>query len=102
MEKKDQIQKRIRDQIVDSDFKGIVLSSVRSGKTRILLNSLLYHWEDSNNYPSVLVCYPNIDVKTSWINECNKIGYEGDIIFCTFASLHKIADNKWDYVIFDE
>lgn len=101
---KSQVQRRIKDQILANQFRGIVLSSVRSGKTRILLEALQEDWGvERLHKPKVLVCYPNIDIKSSWETECALIGYFPDIGYCTFASLHKIEDSDtWDYIIIDE
>lgn len=103
METKDQIQRKLKDQILTNRFRGIVLSSVRSGKTRILLESIREHWgEDRLSMPTILVCYPNIDIRNSWEKECDLIGYHPDISYSTFASIHKVEDTVWDYVIVDE
>jgi len=100
MTKKDKIQKEIIKTIVNNNFRGIVLSSVRSGKTRILLKSII---EDSTLLdPSVLVLYPNIDIKNSWETECELINYTPNITYCTFMSIEKIKDEEFDYVIIDE
>lgn len=97
---KTEIQKGIIDTILDNNCRGIVLSSVRSGKTRILLQSIQKHSKGKDI--KVLLLYPNIDIKNSWENECDLIGYHPDITFCTFASISKIKQFGWDYVIFDE
>jgi superfamily II DNA or RNA helicase len=100
MKTKDQIQREIIDIIVESDFKGIVLSSVRSGKTRILITAIKDHCQKVN--PKVLVLYPNIDIKNSWINECALINCPMDITYSTFMSMEKVSEDEWDYVVFDE
>jgi len=100
MTKKDQVQRTIIDQIVTADFRGIVLSSVRSGKTRILLKSMMEHC--SKDRAKVLVLYPNIDVKTSWTDELKKIDFPYPINFCTFRSMEKILYDEWDYIVLDE
>jgi len=98
--KKDEVQSKIGNQIIEAGFRGIVLASVRTGKTRIILNSILKHTGDK--YPRILVLYPNIDVKTSWTDECEKLDYPFSLHFCTFRSMEKVKDEEWDYVIFDE
>lgn len=104
---KSEIQTEIINTVVENNCKGIILSSVRSGKTRILLTSIckqivkLY-----GNIPfkdkSILVLYPNIDIKNSWENECTILGLELNITYCTFASIEKIRDNKYDFICVDE
>ncbi len=100
MRTKNQIQKEIVDKILESDFKGIVLSSVRSGKTRILITAIKEHCKGI--MPKVLVLYPNIDIKNSWIEECAKIGCPMEITYSTFMSISKVMDGDWDYIVFDE
>ena len=70
---KNEIQRIIIDKIKNALFRGIVLASVRSGKTRILLTAIR---EMSNNdlNINILVSYPNVDIKKSFIDECHKIG----------------------------
>ena len=97
---KTEIQEKIINTIIQNNCRGIVLSSVRSGKTRILLKTIERYFKDKN--PKVLVLYPNIDIKLSWEKECEIINYFPDITYCTFASMAKIIDEKWDIVIIDE
>lgn len=97
---KTEIQKGIIDTIIKNNCRGIILSSVRSGKTRILLQSI--QLDAGTEDVKVLLLYPNIDIKTSWENECKLINYHPDITYCTFASISKIKQFDWDYVIFDE
>ena len=98
---KNEIQRIIIDKIKNALFRGIVLASVRLGKTRILINSIIEH---SNNKPSsILILYPNIDIKFSWEAEFEKLNYKAyDLKYCTFASIEKEKDNIYDYVIIDE
>lgn len=100
MTKKDEVQRRLINTIVASDFRGIVLSSVRSGKTRILITAIKEHCKIEN--PRVLVLYPNIDIKKSWEDECAKIRCPFEITYCTFISIEKVMNGDWDYVVFDE
>lgn len=97
---KTEIQREIINTIKANDMRGIILASVRSGKTRQLLISIKEYFKDKN--PKVLVLYPNIDIKLSWEKEYEIIDYFPDITYCTFASISKIIDNKWDCVIIDE
>lgn len=97
---KSEIQEGIIDTIVKNNCRGIILSSVRSGKTRILLKSIQKH--SDNKKINVLVLYPNIDIKLSWEKECEIIDYFPDITYCTFASIEKVKDNKYCYVLIDE
>ena len=100
MRNKNEVQREIINTIKANDMRGIILASVRSGKTRQLLISIKEYFKDKN--PKVLVLYPNIDIKLSWEKECEIIDYFPDITYCTFASISKIIDEKWDIVILDE
>ena len=97
---KTEIQEKIINTIIQNNCRGIVLSSVRSGKSRVLLKTIERYFKDKN--PKVLVLYPNIDIKLSWEKECEIIDYFPDIAYCTFASMAKTIDEKWDIVIIDE
>jgi len=97
---KDIIQRRIINDIVGANFRGIVLSSIRSGKTRILITAIKEHCKIEN--PKVLILYPNVDIKNSWIDECAKIGCPMTMTYCTFRSMEKVVDGDWDYIVFDE
>ena len=97
---KTEIQEKIINTIIENNCRGIVLSSVRSGKSRILLRTVERYFKDKN--PKMLVLYPNIDIKLSWEKECEIIDYFPDITYCTFASISKIIEEKWDIVIIDE
>ena len=98
---KNEIQRIIIDKIKNTLFRGIVLASVRSGKTRILLTAIR---EISNNDLdiNILVCYPNTDIKNSWILELEKLDYYPNIHYSTFKSLNKVRDKKYDFIIVDE
>lgn len=104
---KDEIQKNIINTIVNNNCRGIVLSSVRSGKTRILLTSICkqiikLYGNISFKEKSILVLYPNVDIKNSWETECNILNLDLNITYCTFASIEKIKNNKYDFICIDE
>ena len=96
--KKDDIQKIIIDKIKNALFRGIVLASVRSGKTRQLLTAIR-EMSDNDLDTTILVGYPNTDIQNSWIDECEKLEYYPNITYSTFKSLKKVQDNKYDFVI---
>jgi len=97
---KDEIQKEIIHTIVNANCKGIILSSVRSGKTRMILESIRKH--SLEDVPLIFLAYPNVDIKNSWEKECELIDYHPEFIFSTFMSLEKMKDVKASYYIFDE
>ena len=98
---KNEIQRIIIDKIKKAYFRGIVLASVRSGKTRQLLTAIR-EMSDNDLDTTILVGYPNTDIKNSWIDECEKLEYYPNITYSTFKSLKKVQDNKYDFVVFDE
>ena len=98
---KNEIQRIIIDKIKKALFRGIVLASVRSGKTRQLLTAIR-EMSDNDLDTTILVGYPNTDIKNSWIDECEKLEYYPNITYSTFKSLKKVQDNKYDFVVFDE
>jgi superfamily II DNA or RNA helicase len=103
MNKKNEIQKDIIKSLIDNNMRGIMLSSVRSGKTRILLTAIKEDWNDKyHEMPKVLILYPNIDIKNSWEKEMELISYFPDVTFSTFVSVEKVVNNKYDYIIVDE
>ena len=102
MNKKDEIQKEIVNTIIKNNFKGIILASVRTGKTRILLNSIKEHSKNHIENPKILVLYPNIDIKNSWKKECDLIAYHPNITYCTFISIEKVKDLPFAYICVDE
>jgi len=100
MKSKDEIQKEIINTIVENNCKGIILASVRVGKCRIILETIKKHSLEET--PVVFLAYPNIDVKNSWLDECEKINFFPEFIFSTFISLEKVKNTKSSYYIFDE
>ncbi len=49
----------------------------------------------------ILVCLPRVDIKNSWEDDIKKWGWDGDVTYSTFRSLHKVKD-KYDIVVIDE
>ena len=100
MTNKNEVQREIINKLKKNNLKGIMLASVRSGKTRQILTGIKEHFLKEK--PIVFLAYPNIDVKNSWIDECEKIDYYPEFIFSTFMSLEKNKKVVADYYIFDE
>ena len=95
---KNEIQRIIIDKIKKAYFRGIVLASVRSGKSRVLLTAIR-EMSDNDLNINILVSTPQVDIMHSWREECEKLEYYPKIEYCNFKSLHKIQDNKYDYDI---
>jgi len=98
---KNEIQRIIIDKIKNALFRGIVLASVRSGKTRILLTAIR-EISDNDLDISILVSTPYVDIMHSWVDECKELEYYPNIEYCNFKSLKKVENNKYDFVVFDE
>ena len=74
----------------------ILFISLRLGKTRIALQAI----EDNE---SVLVCFPNTAILSSWRDEIVKFTPKStNITFTTNASLKKFKNKHFDYIIIDE
>lgn len=103
MIEQDKIQEKIIKKIEENQYNGIVLSSVRSGKTRILLKTLESFIRDRNlENPKILVLYPFIDIKKSWKKEMEILEFGFDITFSTYISFYKKVKEDWDIIIGDE
>jgi len=75
--------------------KAILRSSIRFGKTKVGLMTI-------QENDKVLICYPRVVIKDSWLRDIKKFGVKSNnISYSTFASLHKINE-KFDYIIVDE
>lgn len=74
--------------------------SMRYGKTKLTLD-LLKELYDYNH--TVLIAYPDNQIKESWQNECIKWNYSNpNITYVNFSSLWKYEDSIFDIVICDE
>lgn len=80
-----------------SNRKQIVNACPRFGKTRVALNVL----NNNTQYKKVLLLYSRIEIKGGWkyvIDSTPNVEWH----YSTFKSVHKIVDNKYDLVIWDE
>lgn len=51
----------------------------------------------------ILIAYPSIAIKNSWIDEFKKCDYDYEnVTFTTYKSLYKHVDEEYDLAIFDE
>lgn len=93
---RDQRQNELIQSFVD---KGIIKASVRLGKTRIGVKLL----QQLNPHSTILICYPDINIKDSWLNEMTLLNYSNpNITFTTFKSMHNYRDKIFDFIIIDE
>lgn len=98
--KRDVIQEKIENIIIENNCNGIILSSVRSGKTKMILESIRKHSQDKDI--TIFLAYPTVDIKVSWENEMKRLNYYPKIIYSTFVSLEKNVIDGLDYYMFDE
>lgn len=71
------------------------------GKTRTALDVTYLRRGNQN----VLIVYPKVNLKQTWIDEFNKWGYTdclSGVTFTTYNSIAKHTNKKWDVIIFDE
>ena len=100
MVNRDIIQKKLIDIIVNNNCNGIVLGSVRLGKTSVILNSIKDHCKEKDI--TIFIAYPNKDIRDSWENEMKRLNYYPKVIYSTFISLEKNYVKGLDYYVFDE
>jgi hypothetical protein len=94
--KRDEIQKDLANQIIANKCRVLTNISARVGKIRIVLN---YITKPEN---TVLIVYPEKDIKQAWVDEFPKIGYDSkNIKYSTTMSIKKV-DYPVDYLILDE
>jgi len=94
-------QKEYEDKFMNSGLVGILLLSVRMGKTRVALNILLNFI--NKGATKILVAFPENNISKAWNDEIVTIGFPAiPIEFVNFRSLHKLEGNIYDVVIFDE
>lgn len=95
---RDQKQQEIKE-VIQQHKVGIVLVSVRVGKTLATLLAL-------KDNQKVLVCYPRVKIKNGWVSDReefkDRIASGLDITYSTYNSLHKHALEEYDVVVFDE
>ncbi|HPR92056.1 MAG TPA: hypothetical protein PLR64_02265 [Candidatus Dojkabacteria bacterium] len=99
MELRDLRQKQLSDAWWERGKYGIICAAPRTGKTFVGINVL-------EKFPSdcrVLITYPDVKIKQSWLGDFKKRGYENsNVTFTTFVSLHKHLEEEFDLIIVDE
>lgn len=72
--------------------------SPRFGKTKVVIDYL-----KEKQYNNILVVYPLISIKTSWLNEFEKWGFDKKKVkFTTTASLKNHIGKNYDVIVADE
>jgi superfamily II DNA or RNA helicase len=78
------------------NHRGALSLPMRSGKTLVGLTI-------ASNFKNVLVVYPNVSIKQSWVDDIAKFNMPSEhITFTTYLSLSKYDLNEYDCVILDE
>ena len=79
--------------------RGILYLCPRFGKCRTAIRI----FEKLGKFPSILIAYPDKEIKQSWIEEMKEVGYNNpNITFTTHLSLKKHISGKFDIVVIDE
>lgn len=95
MNKRDEIQQEAVKSALLKNY-GTLDISVRTGKTKIGL-------EIASKFKNVLVSYPNLPIKNSWIKDSEEFSIPIEhIVFTTHISISKQDLNLYDCVILDE
>lgn len=95
MNQRNKIQLQITNKIVENNWSGIVDVSPRVGKCKITLDSL-------NSNFNICIIYPEINIKTSWVNDIIKWDKKfKSIKYCTTKSIKKLKQH-YDVIICDE
>jgi len=96
-----EVRENIVNKLVDQ-FSQIMLGSVRLGKCRCILLAIKKLSINYSRPVRVLIMYPNIDIKNSWVKECDIIDYHPDITYSTYISVDKVLNENWDFIVMDE
>lgn len=97
MGKREERQSEFSDIYLNSSGTGILYLCPRFGKIRVATTI----FEKLDN-PSILISYPDKQIKISWEEDFKKWGYKNNNIeWCTHVSLHKYI-KKYDIVVIDE
>jgi superfamily II DNA or RNA helicase len=101
--KQDEIQQEIVEKALkffETDNKGYIDGAMRLGKIKITIDVLEILCRPIS---TILICYPDNNIKQSWIDEFKKWGYNSfNIVFTNFSSLSKFKDARPDFFIIDE
>ena len=93
--KRDLIQSELSSKIIENNTFGIADISPRVGKIKITLNCL-------KPKDSVIIAYPETNLKQSWINDIKRWKFKGKKIKCsTYMSFDKLKDGC-DVLVLDE
>lgn len=91
-------QVEFEDVFINSMSDGILYLCPRFGKTRVAVG--IFRRIDKS--PKILIAYPNVAIKASWIEEFKKTKYKNpNITFTTHRSIEKCTE-EYDLVVLDE
>ena len=86
--KREVIQEKIENIIIENNCNGIILSSVRSGKTKMILESIRKHSQGKDI--TIFLAYPTIDIKDSWENEMKRFKAYVNYLMNFYANYFRI------------
>jgi superfamily II DNA or RNA helicase len=81
---------------MSSKKRGILNLSPRLGKTKIGIDVM------KRIGGRILLAYPSLAIRKSWEDDFEKWGFEGDVTFTTYKSIHKYSEEFFDLVVLDE
>lgn len=83
---------------IEKGMYGNLVLAPRFGKCKVAINIF-----NELQPKSILISYPDVKIKQSWEDDFEKWGYENDnVTFTTHLSLHKLIENQYDIIVFDE
>lgn len=99
MDVRNKRQEEFAEKWLSSDRRNILYLCPRFGKIRTSLN--IFKGLDIL-HPTILVCYPDNKIRTSWENDFEKFEYENpNVTFTTYLSLKKHTSEKFDIIVLD-
>ena len=99
MTNRDLKQQQFAQTFLNSGKFGILNLCPRFGKIYTSINIL----EALNPHDTVLIAYPDVKIKDSWLKDFETRGYNNpNVTFVTHLSLHKHINHEFDIIIIDE
>lgn len=97
---REQRQQEFADKWLQGKQFGILNLCPRFGKINVAIKILKKGFSKD---AKVLIAYPDIEIKKSWISDFKKFGYVNkNVVFSTHMSLKKLVNEQYDLIIIDE
>lgn len=95
---RDERQREFAERFLETTESGILYLCPRFGKCRVAINIF-----KAFKKPNILIAYPDVNIKKSWVDEMGKTKYKNpNITYTSFASLKKQAGKSYDLIVIDE